>query len=105
MDRLYCWPDDYQPLDGGRLLVRPDFAAAFARLGLGTAAAVMTTDRCEVVRRVGRRDNCRLLLRTGDSLATQAYLKRHFSPAGVRGPGLREADSVGWCRAGTQTMA
>src|SRR5262245_35339636 len=87
MDRLYRWPDDYQPLDGGRLLVRPDFAATFAFLGLGTSAAVMATDRCVVIRRVGRRDNCRMVLPGPEGKSTQAFLKRHFSAVvGDRGP-------------------
>lgn len=106
MDRLYRWPDDYLPLDGGRLLARPDFAATLARLGLDTAASVMAADRCEVIRRVGRRDNCRLVLPDADGSVTRAYLKRHFAPNGRRGPGLREADAVGWCQAAqTPTMS
>lgn len=114
------WPDDYVPLDGGRMRVRSDLVPTFESWGWTTLRAVMETERCQVMRRVGERENCRLDLplpgQPGPS-SLRAHLKRHWSrgPAGwlaarLSGrrwvpPGLAEAEAAAACqRAGVATM-
>jgi hypothetical protein len=112
MDKLWLWPDDYLPLDDGRLFVRPDYLHAFESRGWTTTAAVLADKTVHVVREVGTRDNCRLEFSASGGQTIRAYLKRHHQRnprwgVGERRPaGLAEADAVGWCqRAGTPTMA
>jgi hypothetical protein len=104
------WPTDYASLDGGRLFVHPAFLDSLPWRNLD---AVMSAD-VNVVRKVGRRDNCRIVLGPRDPHAERedyegsegtctAYLKRHWhsrwSFLQSRPPGIWEADAVGWCQA------
>ena len=90
----------------------------FKRLGWNTLEAIMTTEHCQVVRRVGERDNCRLQIPGPAGGKVNAYLKRHHSRllvcwlwarlAGRRlvAPGVAEANAVGSCQAsGVPTMS
>lgn len=108
-DEHWRWPADYERLDQGRLHVRRDYLPIFARLGWLTTSAVMTTDRCQVVRRLAERENCRLELPRPGGGRIRAYLKRHWSQAvapwlvarlagsNYALPGLAEARAVGHC--------
>jgi hypothetical protein len=94
------WPTDYVSLDGGRLLVRPDFLDALRQRGWNSVAEVMSDADVSVARTVESRDNCSLQL--GGRLA---FLKRHREPNAPCAAGLHEADAVEWCRlAGVPTM-
>lgn len=128
---LAAWPSDYVLCDEGRLWIRRDYVAVFEQLGWTTLRAILETQRCHVVRRVGQRDNCRLLLPAPQTARPDnpsdmsdsspapiaAYLKRHqgsyFSAwlaSKLTGqpwnlPGIDEAEAVGACqRAGVATM-
>jgi len=107
--RPYVWPTDYVPLDDGAMLVRPDFVETFRQMGWSTLSAIMNSDRVEVVRDMGTRDNCIVRFDTPAG-SVGGFLKRHRIRSlddwlrerrGQRAadtPGLAEADASEWCR-------
>ncbi|MFK7820028.1 MAG: lipopolysaccharide kinase InaA family protein [Planctomycetaceae bacterium] len=113
----YRWPQDYVPLDGGRVLVRPDCVAGFRELGWTSINDVMKASNVQIVRKLRARDNCTVEVRTDNGIA-RGYLKRHrvrsvrrwFLESGRRrassSPGMAEAGAVGWCQeAGVPTVS